>query len=771
MEETYQVIGKRVPRLDALSKAMGDLRYVSDIQLPGILIGKVLRSPLPHAKILQIDISRAIRIAGVKAVVTAADTPRRKFCMNPAWANNMLLQDEKVRYVGDQVAAVAAIDEDTALEALSLIKVDYEPLPAVFDPEEAMKPGAPRIHQEESNIALHGSRNFGDVEQGFREANSICEGTYYSPAIAHCCMEPRGCVADYDRSGKLTVWSTTQTPHPLREELSEVLGLPQSKISVFQAPVGGAFGARMGMDPIDGIAAVLSMKSQRPVKVINTREEEFLSSRIRYPMKIWIRSGAKKNGRLVAREIKVITDNGAYNHEGQYIMGNAGSKLAQLYAVPNIRYEGLLVYTNNVYGGAFRGYGNPQITYAMETQLDQIAESLNMDPVEIRLINANQPGSMTVSGCRITSCGLTACIEMVSQNARWREKKMGKKEIGPSLRRGIGLACMIHGASGVKFFWGKDCNFSSAIIKINTDGSVDLLTGSAELGQGSNTTLAMIAAEELGVSLSDVNVINGDTDTTPACGGAWGTRQTFTAGNAVRQAASEVKKQLFGVVSRLLEAPLQDLEARDNKIYVRGTPGKYVTVKEAAAESWRNRGNPIIGRGGNDDPWSVQPDPKTGYGNVSSAYAFAAQAAEVEVDVETGLVNVINFWCAHDVGKAINPIGAECQIEGGVISMGVGYALMENLILQGGQVQNTNFADYKIPTMLDTCQVNTYLIETIDEHGPFGAKGVGEPAMIPSAAAVASAIYDAVGIWVTEVPITPEKVLKAIKEKQRAKEQ
>jgi CO/xanthine dehydrogenase Mo-binding subunit len=750
---------------------MGDLRYVSDIQLPGILIGKVLRSPLPHAKILQIDISRAIRIAGVKAVVTAADTPRRKFCMNPAWANNMLLQDEKVRYVGDQVAAVAAIDEDTALEALSLIKVDYEPLPAVFDPEEAMKPGAPRIHREENNIALHGSRNFGDVEQGFREANSICEGTYYSPAIAHCCMEPRGCVADYDRSGKLTVWSTTQTPHPLREELSEVLGLPQSKISVFQAPVGGAFGARMGMDPIDGIAAVLSMKSQRPVKVINTREEEFLSSRIRYPMKIWIRSGAKKNGRLVAREIKVITDNGAYNHEGQYIMGNAGSKLAQLYAVPNIRYEGLLVYTNNVYGGAFRGYGNPQITYAMETQLDQIAESLNMDPVEIRLINANQPGSMTVSGCRITSCGLTACIETVSQNARWREKKMGKKEIGPSLRRGIGLACMIHGASGVKFFWGKDCNFSSAIIKINTDGSVDLLTGSAELGQGSNTTLAMIAAEELGVSLSDVNVINGDTDTTPACGGAWGTRQTFTAGNAVRQAASEVKKQLFGVVSRLLEAPLQDLEARDNKIYVRGTPGKYVTVKEAAAESWRNRGNPIIGRGGNDDPWSVQPDPKTGYGNVSSAYAFAAQAAEVEVDVETGLVNVINFWCAHDVGKAINPIGAECQIEGGVISMGVGYALMENLILQGGQVQNTNFADYKIPTMLDTCQVNTYLIETIDEHGPFGAKGVGEPAMIPSAAAVASAIYDAVGIWVTEVPITPEKVLKTIKEKQRAKEQ
>jgi 4-hydroxybenzoyl-CoA reductase alpha subunit len=769
MTQDYQVVGKRVPRLDALSKAVGDLRYVSDLQLPGILVGKVLRSPLPHAKILHIDISKAIRVTGVKAVITAEDTPCKKFCMNPAWANNMLLQNEKVRYVGDQVAAVAAVDEETALEALSLIQVDYEPLPAVFDPEEAMRPGAPQIHREENNIALHSVRNFGDVDKGFEGADYICEGSYSSPPVAHCCMEPRGCVADYERSGRLTVWSTTQTPHPLREELSEVLGLPQSKVSVFQAPVGGAFGARMGMDPIDGIAAILSMKSQRPVKVINTREEEFLSSRIRYPMRIWIKSGARKNGRLIAREIKVITDNGAYNHEGQYIMGNAGSKLAQLYSVPNIRYEGFLVYTNNVYGGAFRGYGNPQITFAMETQLDQIAEALNMDPVEIRLINANQPDSITASGCKITSCGLAECIKTVAENARWRDKKTGKKENTPSHRRGIGLACMIHGGSGVKFFWGKDCNFSSAIIKINTDGSVDLLTGSAELGQGSNTTLAMIAAEELGVSLSDMNVINGDTDTTPPCAGAWGTRQTFTAGNAVRGAASEAKRQLFEIVSGLLEASIQDLEAKDGKIFVKGTSAKYVTVGEAASESWRNRGTPIVAKSVNVDPWCSQPDLKTGYGNVSSAYAFAAQAAEVEVDMETGLVNVIHFWCAHDVGKVINPIGAECQIEGGVISMGVGYALMENLVLQGGGVQNTNFADYKIPTMLDSCGVNTYLIETIDEHGPFGAKGLGEPSMIPTCAAIANAIYDAVGVWVPELPITPEKVLKAIREKQRGK--
>jgi len=765
MEEEYVVVGKKVTRLDALSKAMGDLKYVSDLQLTGILVGKVLRSSLPHAKILHIDTANAIRLSGVKVIITAMDTPRRKFCINPAWANNMILQDEKVRYVGDQVAAVAAVDEDTALEALSLIQVDYEPLPAVFDPEEAMQPGAPKIHQDENNIALHSLRRFGDVDKGFQEADYICEGTYYSPPLAHCCIEPRGCVAACDLSGKLTIWSTTQTPHPLREELSEVLGIPQHKISVFQAPMGGAFGARMGMDPIDGIAAILSIKSRRPVKLINTREEEFLSSRIRYPMKIWIKSGAKKNGRLIAREIKVITDNGAYNHEGQYVMGNAGSKLAQLYAVPNIRYEGVLVYTNNVYGGPFRGYGNPQITYAMETQLDKIAEALNMDPVEIRLINANQPYSMTASGCQITSCGLAECIHTVSQASNWKEKR-GKQS---SKRRGIGIACMIHGGSGVKFYWGRDCNFSSAIVKINTDGSVDLLTGSAELGQGSNTTLAMIAAEELGASLSDINVLNGDTDTTPACGGAWATRQTFTAGNAVKSAAFDAKKQLFEVASELLGVPEKDLKVRDGEVFVGENSAKYVTVAQAAAESWRHRGRPIIGKAVNKDPWCSQPDLKTGYGNVSSAYAFAAQVAEVEVDMETGLVNVLNFWCGHDVGKAINPLGAECQIEGGVISMGLGYALMENLILHGGKVQNTNFSDYKIPTMLDTCQVETYFIESLDEHGPFGAKGVGEPAMIPSAAAIANAIYDAVGIWVTELPITPEKVLKAINEKQKSK--
>lgn len=762
MPQDYAIIGKRVPRLDGLNKAAGNIKYVSDMTLPGMLIGKVLRSPFAHAKILNVDTSKAARIPGVKIAISAKDTLCRKFCLNPSWANNMLLQDERVRYVGDQVAAVAAVDEDTASEALSLIKVDYELLPAVFDPEEAMGPGAPQIHGEENNIAVHGRRSFGDVDKGFAKSEYVCEGTYYSPALAHCCMEPRGCVAETDHSGRITVWSTTQTPHALREELAHVLDIPQSKVAVFQAYTGGAFGARMGMDPIDGIAAVLSLKCHKPVKLVNTREEEFLSSRIRYPMKIWIKSGARKDGRLIAREIKVITDNGAYNHEGQYVMGNAGSKLAQLYAVPNIRYEGILVYTNNVYGGAFRGYGNPQITYAMETQLDQIAEALKIDPADIRLVNANKPDSVTVSGCRIESCGLSECIQTAVKESNWKEVRTARKD-NTRKKKGIGIACMIHGGSGVKFFWGKDCNFSSAIIKVNTDGSVDVLTGSAELGQGSDTTLAMIAAEEIGAKLDDIRVVSGDTDTTPPCGGAWGSRQTFTAGNAVKYAAAEAKSQLIEVAASLLEADAENLLIKEGRVFIKGLPGKYISLADVAGESWRNRGTPIIGRGVNVDPWSEQPDPMTGYGNVSSAYAFAAQIAEVEVDTETGVVQVNNFWCAHDVGKTINPLGAESQIEGGVVSMGLGYALMENLVLGSEGVKNTNFADYKIPTMLDICPVNTYLVESIDPYGPFGAKGVGEPAMIASAAAVANAIYNAIGVWINDLPITPEKILSALR--------
>lgn len=768
-KDECDVVGKNLPRIDALTKVRGEAKYVSDIKVPGMLCGKILRSPLAHARVLNIDSTCAECLHGVKAVITYKDTLKKVFGVNMRTANNLLLQNEKVRYVGDQVGAVAAVDEEIALEALSLIKVDYEELPGVFNPFEAMKPGAPKIHKEENNIALSASRSFGDIERGFAQSDFIVEDEFYSPPIAHCCLEPRGCMASVDASGRLTVWSTTQTPHPLREELSDVLGIPMAGIRVIQQFMGGGFGSRMGMDPIDGIACLLSLKTGKPVRIVNTRDEEFLSSRIRYPMWIWLKTGVKRNGRLHVRQVNIITDNGAYNMEGDSVMGNAIGKIAQLYAIPNVKYEGKLVYTNNVYGGPCRGYGNPQITYAIEIQMDKIAEILNMDPAEIRLMNANDPNSTTVSGLQITSCGLKDCIREVVEISGWKGKRSKKPGQQLSIRRGIGMATMIHGGAGVKFFWGDNCNFSASTVKLNSDGTADLFTGSAELGQGSNTVLAMIAAEELGLKLEDINITNGDTLITPSCRGAWASRQTFTAGLAVKLACQDAKRQLFEFAGYLLEANPEDLVAKGRSIFVKENPSKSIPIAKATSEAYFNMGTPIIGKGVNSDPWSSKPDPKTGYGNPTSAYAFATQAAEVEVDTQTGYVKVLNMYCAHDVGKAINPLMAECQIEGGVLSMGMGYALTEKLIMENGEVKNRNFTDYRIMTMADSCNVHTILVETIDPRGPFGAKGVGEPAMIPTAAAIANAIYNAVGVWILDLPITPEKVVKAIKNKQELK--
>jgi CO/xanthine dehydrogenase Mo-binding subunit len=395
----------------------------------------------------------------------------------------------------------------------------------------------------------------------------------------------------------------------------------------------------------------------------------------------------------------------------------------------------------------------------METQIDEVAEKLGMDPAEIRSVNANQPNTITVSGNVIVSCGLSECIQQVVDHSGWKTKrgKMGKG-------RGIGMAAMIHGGSGGKRFWGDNCNLSSAIVKVNNDGTADVFSGSGEIGQGSDTVMAQIAAEELGILLQDISIVTGDTDVTPPCCGAWGSRQTFTAGNAVKYAAADAKEQLFGVAADLLEAKVEDLKARDRKIYVKGSPERAVSIAQAASTSYTHLGTPVIGKGINNDPWSYAPNPETGYGNPTSTYTFAAQVAEVEVDMDTGLVQVTKITCAHDLGRIINPLLARGQVVGGVLSIGLGYALTENLVRENGAVLNPNFLDYKILTALDVCDVKCLFVETVDPNGPFGAKGLGEPAMIPIAAAISNAIYDAIGVRVNELPIAPEKILKALRE-------
>jgi len=755
MVEEYSVIGKSQPRIDAMEKATGTAKYLGDLKIPGMLFGKILRSPYAHAKILKVDTSRAERLRGVRGVVTGRDTKGMRLCVIPHLANKPPLAEDRVRFIGDEIAGVAADSEEIAEEALDLIEVEYEELPGVFDSFEALKPGAVKIH-EEGNVAIHISRNYGDVEKAFRESDHIFEDRFETQAQLHCCLEPHGSIVHLDQSGNLTVWITTQIPHPYRKMVADVLGMPLNKVRVIKVYMGGGFGGRFEMDPIEIISYFLSKKTGRPIRIINTQDEQFTTGRTRYPMVIDIKTGVKKDGTILARDVKVVTDNGAYNSHGITITMGVGTKCTYLWSVPNMRYQADVVFTNKVYGGAFRGYGNPQITFAIESQMDMIAEKLGMDAKDLCLKNANYEGQSTCMGHKVTSCGLKDCIEKVVEAIGWKEKRRKPEN------RGVGIASVMHTGGGVRLLFG-DCNLSDVFIKMNNDGTIDLASGMAELGQGSDTALAQIAAEELGLRVEDVNVITGDTSTTPQCLGAWGSREIFIAGNATKMAAEEIKRKLIEEASKILEARVDDLVARDRKIYVRGNPEKSVPITQIAT-IWYNRGNILAGRGCYDDPTTYIPDSKTGYGGVPT-YAFGTHAVEVEVDRNTGRVKVLNFIAAHDLGKVINPMLAEGQIEGSALQ-GLGYALSEGLIWEEGIVLNPNFQDYRIFYINDVPPMKSIMVESVDPDGPYGAKGLGEPGLVPTAGAIANAIYDAVGVRIKSLPITSEKILRAIKEKE-----
>jgi 4-hydroxybenzoyl-CoA reductase alpha subunit len=755
MADEYSVIGRRLPRIDAVEKATGTAKYLGDLSIPGMLYGKILRSPYAHARILRVDTSKAERLQGVRGVVTGKESKGIRLCVIPHLANKPPLAEEKVRFIGDEIAAVAADSEEIAEEALDLIEVGYEELPGVFNPFEAMKAEAVKIH-EGGNVAIHISRSYGDLEKGFKESDHIFEDRFETQAQLHCCMEPHGCIVHLDRSGGLTVWVTTQVPHPYRKMLADVLGMPLSKVRVIKVFMGGGFGGRFEMDPMEIIAYFLSKKTGRPVRIINTQDEQFTTGRTRYPMVIDIKTGVKKDGTLLAREVKVVTDNGAYNSHGITITMGVGTKCTYLWGLPNVKYEADVVFTNKVYGGAFRGYGNPQITFAIESQMDMIAEKLGMDAKDLCLKNANYEGQLTCMGHKVTSCGLRDCIEEATEAVGWKEKRRKPGD------HGVGMASLMHTGGGVRLLFG-DCNLSDVFIKMNNDGTIDLASGMAEIGQGSDTALAQIAAEELGISIKDVNVITGDTWTTPQCLGAWGSREVFVAGNAVIMVAGEIRRKLFEEASKILEARVDDLAVKERKVYVKGNAEKFVSIAQVATTCY-NRGKILAGRGCYDDPTTYIPDSKTGYGGVPT-YAFGTHAIEVEVDRRTGRVKVLDFVAAHDVGKVINPMMAEGQIEGAGLQ-GLGYALSEGLVWEEGIVLNPNFQDYRIFYINDVPRMKSVMVESMDPDGPYGAKGLGEPGLVPTAGAIANAIYDAVGVRIRSLPITPEKILRALKEKE-----
>ena len=762
------VIGQRLPKLDAPDKATGRAVYGHDVRLPGMLHGQILYSRFPHARVLNVDVSHAEKLPGVKAIVTAADNPKSKFGYGK---DNTPLKGDVVRSLRDEVAAVAAIDADTAEEALELIRVDYEPLPALFDAEAALKDGAPLIHTEHgSNLFQTYNYSHGDLTEGERDSDVMVEADFELPYVAHAAMETSVVVATFDHHGRLTMYSTTQIPFLLQRDLSEALGLDGRDIRIVQTAIGGAFGRGLDIYPYEPIAALLARKAGKPVRVVFSRWEEFKAAPMRQPAKVHVRAGAKRDGLITFRDVYALLDLGAYVSWGSVTPLVMMETVASLYRVPHVRFRADCVYTNNPITGAVRGYGNPQSTFFVETTMDRLAEALGVDQADFRIRNANRPNEETPQGLKITSCGLKECLEAMAARAdaaRMKDEGGGMKRDAilhpssfiphPSKRRGIGFAATLNVGGGARIYRSDGCG---ATVRVDDFGHVSLITGSTEIGQGSETVLAQIVAEALGVKVKDVSVLNSDTDIKPWDVGVHASRTTFIAGNAAHIAAMEARRQIFETAAVMLKVKPDDLVARDGQI-VATDNGKSIDLgKVVRARHFREGGRTVVGEGWYDPPTQLV-DKDTYKGNISATYGFGAQMAEVEVDIETGKVRVLRLACANDVGHAINPMAVEGQIEGGA-QMGLGYALTEELIVQEGRVMNPDFHDYKLFTAADMPEIETIIVETDDPQGPFGAKGVGEMGGTPTAAAVANAIYDAVGVRMTTLPMTPERVLKAL---------
>ncbi len=753
----FLIVGKRSPRITGALESSGKAKYAPDAELPGMLHAKILRSPHAHAKIKKIDIRKAKEFPGVASIITHHDVPRILYNGAGTPPVEHILKDEyilddRVRFVGDKVAAVAAMDKDTAEEALALIEVEYEQLPAVLDPVKAMQSGAPKIHGAGQNIAAHIMREWGDIRKGFEEADCIFEDRYETSRQTHCALEPHSCVADYNKAaGELMVWTPTQVPFVVQRILSELLSIPMSKIRIIKTSTGGAFGGKNEVI-LEPICALLSMKTNKPVKMVLSREEVFTSTRTRHPCIIHLKTGVKKDGTITARSIKVVLDTGAYASHGPFVAGAMSSREIGLYKSPNLKFDGYCVYTNTPVCGAMRGYGNPQQSFAVELQMDEMAEKLGLDPVDFRLKNAIRAGDLNPgTGIRLETCGLQDCIKKGSEKIGWKRKReMAKPRVG-SKRRGIGMACSTHSSGAFPF----KPESSSSIVTVYSDGTAKVFTGAADLGQGSSTVLAQIVAEELGISLEDISVVSADTGIVPFDQGAYASRTTYVAGNATRLAAGDAKRQILEIASRMLNLDAKYLEINRGEIAAKGRTKKKISIAEVVRKSQYSlkEGEVIVGKA------SYQP--------LSNAPYFGAQFVELEVDIETGQVRILKVVSAQDVGKAINPMAVEGQMEG-MIYMGMGYALTENLLLnEKGSVLNPNFTDYKLLHATEMPEVETIIVEPNESSGPFGAKGLAEGGLVPTAPAIANAIYNAVGVRIKKIPFTPERLFKETLKKDR----
>ena len=736
-----------------------------------MLYGKIKRSTFAHANILRIDISNAEKLPGVIAIVTGKEFAAN--FNNPLFGNPLVDQPflaiDKVRYMGEPVAVVAAISQEIAEDALDLIKVEYEQLPTVLNIEDALKDKALLIHEgldnyeflanfkpvENSNICYYKKITNGNIEKGFKESDFIFEDEFTSQSTHHVPMECHSAMAQFNPDGRITVWVPEQSPYRGRNLIADALKIPESKVRIITPPyIGGGFGGKNNLSGLMPVIPIAWKTNYRPVKVILTREEEFISTTKRHASIVKLKTGVNKDGKIISRHVKVMLDTGAYADLGPTVLKKATEGSLGPYKISNAKVEGYCVYTNKSVAAGLRGYGIPQVCWAYESQMDIIAKKLDIDPVEIRLKNIVTEGYITpTEKQKAHAVGLGKCLIKVKEDLSQKEEG----EITGNRKRGIGIACGYKTA--------KTPSGANAFLKLNSDAGADIFVSSIEMGQGVNTILAQIVAEELTIPFDNIKVSPADTDTTPFFPATTASRTTFFIGNAVKEAAQYIKEQIIKIAKDILKVDKEDLALDKGLFFVKGDPEKKVKITEIMEKTYPG-GISMLGRGTyyhykqGDSPSHIKLKMPT-----SQVWMYGAQGVEVEVDTETGSVKVLKVIAAHDVGKAINPTSCEGQIEGGVLH-GISGAMYEEILFnQTGEMMNTSLLDYKVPSALDAPEINTILVEEAHREGPYGSKGIGEMVLIPTAPAIANAVYDAVGVRIKDLPITPDKILRALKNK------
>ncbi len=764
LEEGGRGVGQIHRKVGAMERMRGVTRYTDDLKLPRMLHAKLVRSPHAHANILGVDVSEALAMDGVAAVVTGSDFPI-PYGIIPWTRDETALAVDKALFVGDPVACVAAEDEDTAIEAAAKVLVDYEPLPALFDPEEALASDVqinPYHKPEKGNLSKAVKLEFGDVDAEIDGAHLVVEGDYYFHGTTHAAIEPHCAVAHVETNGVLTVWSATQVPHYLHRELARVLELPAHKIRVIQPPVGGAFGGKSEPFDLEFCVAKLALITGRPVKLLYTREEVFYSHRGRHPMKMRYRTGFTEDGRVTGVDAKTILDGGAYSSFGLVTTYYSGQLLCSPYAFGSYRFHSRRAYTNKPACGPKRGHGSVQPRFAIEIQLDKAAVELGIDPIELRRRNALAPDSVTVNEFKIGSSGFLECLDRVEEASRWSRRG------GLAYGHGLGVAGSTY-ISGTNYpIYPNDMPQAAVQVTLDRSGRARVFSGASEIGQGSDTMLAVIVSEELGVPIDDVRVLSADSDLCPVDLGAYSSRITLMVGNACLEAARQLRRLVQQSVAKRWEIPRRRVLLADRRALDQEDPARQVSIQEAF--QWAETDHGLLASAGNyNTPKDRHGDYRGGTIGASPAYSFTAHAAEVRVDPETGDVAIDKIWVAHDCGRALSRRIVEGQMEGSTY-MGAAEVTLEHHMVDpahGGVHAGPSLLDYRIPTTLDTPEIEAIIVEAPDAQGPYGAKEAGEGPLHSSIPAVANAIYDAVGIRLTELPFTPAKVLAAIEDRQR----